>query len=142
MPLRFGRPKHLREIALEDFLRYPVWIDAHDEKKYDEEWRKPVVEPASQVVEEILMFCPDVLFKVEGTSFQGTGVYVHSGNCLFSPDVWIDGSPFGIHRDGPKKLAQTLRYPAILIVVPAILDQHDLRFKWNSPADDRAVLIQ
>jgi hypothetical protein len=113
--VKFGRPKHMEKINLSDYLKHPIWVPAHDEERYDEEWYKPVVSP-SEVSKAVLnVDHPVILFKVEETGGYGCGYYDHRKTELYGLCFLLGGKWKIIEEVGPHKT------PLRLTAIPKIM---------------------
>jgi hypothetical protein len=128
--VKFGRPKHMEKITLEDCLNNPIWVSAHDER-HDEEWLKPVASP-SEVTPKVLAHAPILTFQVKGKEMYGTGYYDHEDGMLFGISLWINGKWEELET-------KVLRPPARFVPLPSILGLEKMSFLWTDPKRDCAV---
>src|SRR5437899_1573612 len=90
MKVKFGRAKHGPKKTLADWLKYPIWVSAHDER-HDEEWEKPVVSPTSVTRDVLRVNNPLITLRVKGTDLYAVGYYDHRARQLYGIGLWIDG---------------------------------------------------
>jgi hypothetical protein len=128
-PLRFGRAKRQEKFALADHLKHPIWVSAHDDR-HDEEWYKPIVS-TTDVSQKVLDHdVPIITVKVEGSDLAGTAYYFAEGDSI--SDVVLS---VGRKWQPLREVAQ-VKYPAVLVAVPSILGQANVRFQMTKPDDN------
>ncbi len=121
-PLRFGRAKHDEKTKLEDHLRHPIWVSAHDDR-HDEEWYKPIVS-TTDVSQKVLDHdVPIITVKLEGTDVVGIAYYWAEEDQIADIVLW--------DRKQWRPLREVVRvkYPAVFMAVPSILGEENVRFR-------------
>lgn len=89
--VKFGRPKHSEKITLSDWLKHPIWVSAHDDERYDEEWYKPVTSPTEVSPAVLKVNHPVITFKVQETGGYGCGYYDHQEGELYGLSLFLNG---------------------------------------------------
>ena len=137
MAVKFGRAKHNSKLTLDDFMRNPIWVSAHDER-HDEEWFKPIMKPTQVTAEILRVNHPILTVRVEGTTIYGTASYSHEDNWLYGFGFWLRNKSVPLtSRTPPKKLAP-LEFPLTLVPLASILGAQGLRFLLKKPTDHAA----
>ena len=131
MNITFGRAKHMDKITLQDCLRYPIWVSAHDDR-HDEESQKPITS-TSDVTEDVLQVDrPIITFKVEGQECYGSGHCDHQSGQLYAMALWIGDKWIDL------EIVTGLETPIQLIAVPKILGLENVQFTLKDTKDGRA----
>jgi len=128
MAVAFGRARYWPKVKLEDRIRYPIWVSAHDER-HDEEWMKPVVRPLSVTRDVVAVDNPLIALRVAGTDLYAMGYYDHDKGRLYGIGVWIKGKGVVVER------SKGLRFPMTLVAIPPILRQRDVEFVLRRAKD-------
>jgi len=134
--IRYGRAKHFSKVTLQDHQKYLIWTSAHDDR-HDEQWEKPIIN-TSDVTQEIVdcpIIVPIITVRVENTDLFGTGWYLHKERELFAISVW--------HENQWKDLiyGRALKPPAVLVSIPRVLGEENVRFVWKNPEHDKAFRV-
>src|SRR4051794_833217 len=111
MSIRFGRAKHLLKITLEDIVRHPIWVSAHDDR-HDEEWLKPVDSPEG-VTAELLRVSGSATIALRLANQDGFAIAPFLRDRLFCVVFCIGGKWVEPSGSG-------LRFPVQLEAVPTI----------------------
>ena len=126
MSMKIGRAKHSGKLTLDDWLRHPIWVSAHD-GRHDEEWFKPVDSTEGVTAEVLRIDCPIVTLRVVGSGLFGTGYYDPANDRLYCVAFHVDGR--WAQPDEPLGLA----FPLELESIPAILGKTGARFVMAAP---------
>jgi hypothetical protein len=134
--IQFGKAKHISKITLADVIRYPVWTSAHDDR-HDEEWEKPVVS-TTDVTQEILedpLIAPIITLRTENSDLWISAWYAHDKQEIFAITAW--------HEDEWTALAylKGLVPPLVLVSLPKILNESDVRFRCVDFPSESATRI-
>ncbi|MCI0361216.1 MAG: hypothetical protein L0211_22270 [Planctomycetaceae bacterium] len=128
-PLRFGRAKREEKRVLADHVKHPIWVSAHDDR-HDEEWYKPIVS-TTDVSEQVIEFdVPIITVKLAGTDLVGTAYYWAEGDAISDVLLWVD------RRWRRLVELPKVKYPAVLVSMPAIRGDDDVRFRVKKRGDD------
>jgi len=131
MAVKFGRAKRNSRITLADVLRHPVWVSAHDDR-HDEEWYKPVVEPASVTRGVLRVNHPIITLRALEPETHATGYYDAEHDRLYGIGLWLKGKWVLSER------AKGIDFPLTLVAVPKILGQVEVTFVLGSAKDYHA----
>jgi hypothetical protein len=126
MSIKIGRAKHNSKMTLDDSLRHPIWVSAHDDR-HDEEWFKPVDSTEGVTSEVLQLDAPIITLRIAGTDLFATGYYDRTNDRLFCVAFHVDGK--WAQPDEPYGLA----FPVELESIPAILGKAGARFVLVGP---------
>lgn len=132
--MKYGKPKSLDEITLDDVLKNPIWSPVWSiglESEYPEDFQAPLLNE-TDLDEEIDN--PVITLKVEGTNLIASGEFDWSEEKLISIAVWYQDSWVLIRDVG-------LTAPVILMSIPTIQGQANIRFECLDLIQEEAKII-
>lgn len=128
MAVQFGRAKHNEKIKIQDCMRYPIWVSAHDER-HDEEWQKPIKNKSDVDGEVLRIDNPIITIRVDGQETYGCGYYDGSKGILYAIALWMDEEWVIIEH------AEGIEFPLTLVAVPTIKGESNVRFSLTGPGE-------
>ena len=126
MSIKIGRAKHNSKMTLDDLLRHPIWVSAHDDR-HDEEWFKPIDSTEGVTAEVLQIDAPIITMRIVGTELFATGYYDATNDRLYCVAFHISGK--WAQPDDPHGPV----FPVELESIPAILGKTGARFILHAP---------
>jgi hypothetical protein len=135
MALKFGTPKSLDDISIQDVETHPIWVwvweAGLEDQAEDETWQCPVID-ASDV--SSAMTEPVITLRVNGGAAIGSASYNAELDQLEAISIWEGDTWVGVQES-------TLPTPLSLVAVPTIRGIPNAEFACNDPAADRASRV-
>jgi hypothetical protein len=135
--MRYGSPRSMDDIALDDVLAHPIWVWVWEagledaEGVEDETWQCPVLDTTDV---DDSMTEPVITLRIEGSAVIASGSFDPGEDRLLGISVWQEGAWVDF-RDAD------LAEPIVFVAVPTIRGVAGVRFACNDPAEDRATRI-
>ena len=127
MSIKIGRAKSNSKLTIEDWMRHPIWVSAHD-GRHDEESFKPVDSTDGVTSEVLRIDAPILALRVIGTELFGTGYYDAKNDRLYCVFFYVGGKWMDPND------AHGLSFPVELESVPTILGKANARFVVSAPS--------
>jgi len=134
MAIIFGRAIKFDNITLDDIIKNPIWVTAHDER-HDEEYEKPILNCQNLSQNILNIYTPIITFKIMKSNIYGSAYYSHQNGYLFAISVWVNEKWITLEN------VQYLKIPFLIESLPSILGFPNVKFKCNNLKNDRAYLI-
>jgi hypothetical protein len=126
-----GKSKSLKDITLDDSLKYPIWewaLDEEGEDEQDETWQRPIID-TDNVTNDI--YNPTITIKIKETELFGSAEFDNETHSLSAISVWLNNEW--------KILNQTqIKTPIIFIAIPRINGVQNVEFVCDSLLSDNA----
>lgn len=135
MELRYGTPKSLEDITLEDVETHPIWVwvweAGLEDQAEDETWQCPVL---GSIDVTPAMTEPVITVRINNGSAVGAASYNLERDQLEGISIWQDGEWIGVEDSD-------LVPPLSLVAVPTINGVAHVEFICNDVAEDVAARI-
>ena len=135
MELKFGPPKSLEDISVEDVQAHPIWVWVWEAglegEAEDETWQCPVISH-SDVTSE--MTEPVITLRVNGGAAVGSASYNAELDELEAISIWEEDTWVLVQKC-------SLPAPLSLIAVPTIRGVANVEFICDDPDTDRAKRV-
>ncbi|PCJ54659.1 MAG: hypothetical protein COA79_21665 [Planctomycetota bacterium] len=133
--MKFGTPKSLDDITMEDVLEHPIWSPVWAigmEEDYPEDYQAPLLNE-NDLDEEIDQ--PVIALTVEGTDLIASGEFDWEKEMLTTFAIWNDDQWLL-----PSDLE--LPTPLYLVSIPKIQGQSNVRFECLDLSSETAKLVE
>ena len=135
MALKFGTPKSLDDISIQDVKTHPIWVwvweAGLEDQAEDETWQCPVIgtSDVSSAMTE-----PVITLYINGGVATGSASYNVELDQLEAISIWEGDTWVGVQESA-------LPAPLSLVAVPTIHGVPNVEFVCNDPAADRASRV-
>ena len=131
MSIKIGRAKHQTKMTIDDYLRHPIWVSAHDDR-HDEEWYKPVDSTEGVNAQVLRIEVPIITLRIVGSELFASGYFDRANDRLFGVAFWVGG------RWRQPNEPNGIPFPVELESLPPILGLQGVRFVLAGPDADYA----